>query len=139
VVLRATALADRLHLTVIDTGSWKTADDDPNSIRGRGIRLTNAFMQDVTMLRASGELDMSNIDVFAAAVTDALGAASLDGGLLTVDLCGVEYLDSGAINALFRHAERIRLIVNPILMPVLKLSGLTDVISVEAEPTASDN
>lgn len=86
------------------------------------------------VLRASGELDMSNIDVFAAAVTDALGPASQDGGVLTVDLSGIEYLDSGAINALFGHAERIRLIVNPILMPVLKISGLTDVVSVEAQP-----
>ncbi|WP_099040720.1 STAS domain-containing protein [Mycobacterium neglectum] len=86
------------------------------------------------VLRASGELDMSNIDVFAAAVTDALGPASQDGGVLTVDLSGIEYLDSGAINALFGHAERIRLIVNPILMPVLKISGLTDVVSVEAKP-----
>lgn len=49
VVLRATVVADRLHLTVIDTGSWKTAEDDPNSTRGRGIILMNALMQDVTI------------------------------------------------------------------------------------------
>ena len=50
---------------------------------------------------------------------------------MTVDLTGVEYLDSGAINALFGHAASLRLIANPILMPVLQISGLTDVATVE--------
>ncbi len=47
--LRATAVADRLHLTVVDTGSWKPPDPDPNSHRGRGIILMRALMQDVTI------------------------------------------------------------------------------------------
>ena len=38
---------------------------------------------------------------------------------IDVDLTGVEYMDSGAINALFAHAEGMHLIANPILMPVL--------------------
>ena len=84
------------------------------------------------VLRATGELDLSNVDVFTAAMADALSAASQDGGVLTIDLTGVEYLDSGAINALFGHADHIRLMVNPILMPVLTVSGLTDVAAVEA-------
>ncbi len=52
--------------------------------------------------------------------------------MLIVDLSGVQYLDSGAINALFANAAVIRLIANPILMPVLKISGLTQVADVEA-------
>ncbi len=55
-----------------------------------------------------------------------------DGGVLTIDLTGVEYLDSAAIDALFGHADRIRLVVNPILMPVLKVSGLANVTTVES-------
>lgn len=47
--LRATAVADRLHLTVVDTGSWKPPQSDPNSHRGRGIMLMRALMQDVTI------------------------------------------------------------------------------------------
>jgi anti-sigma regulatory factor (Ser/Thr protein kinase) len=49
VSLRATAVADRLHLTVVDTGSWKTPTLDPNSHRGRGIALMRALMQDVSI------------------------------------------------------------------------------------------
>jgi anti-anti-sigma factor len=80
------------------------------------------------VLTATGEIDLSNIDDF----TGALSAAGTDGAMLVVDLRGVWYLDSGAINALFANADRIQLIANPVLMPVLKISGLTDVASVEA-------
>lgn len=79
------------------------------------------------VLTAAGEIDLSNIDAF----TGALSAAGTDGAMLIVDLSGVLYLDSGAINVLFANAGRIRLIANPILMPVLKISGLTEVADVE--------
>ena len=80
------------------------------------------------VLTATGEIDLSNIDEFSGALT----AAGTDGAMLIVDLSGVLYLDSGAINVLFANAGRIRLIANPVLMPVLRISGLTDVASVEA-------
>ena len=85
--------------------------------RGDGIRV----------LTASGEIDLSNVDDFSGA----LSAAGTDGAMLIVDLTGVLYLDSGALNVLFANAGRIRLIANPILMPVLRISGLTDVAAVE--------
>lgn len=47
--LRATVLADRLHLTIADTGVWKVPHADPASHRGRGIALMRALMQDVTI------------------------------------------------------------------------------------------
>ncbi|MGE2720289.1 SpoIIE family protein phosphatase [Mycolicibacterium celeriflavum] len=47
--LRATALADRLHLTIVDTGVWKTPHSDPASHRGRGIALMRALMHDVSI------------------------------------------------------------------------------------------
>jgi anti-sigma regulatory factor (Ser/Thr protein kinase) len=49
VSLRATVLADRLHLTVVDTGSWIPPQNDPNSHRGRGLMLMRALMQDVSI------------------------------------------------------------------------------------------
>lgn len=80
---------------------------------------------------AEGEIDMSNLDAFADALSDGSAALSDGASSLTVDLTGVDYLDSGAINALFGHASGMRVIANPLLMPVLRISGLTDVATVE--------
>jgi anti-anti-sigma factor len=80
-----------------------------------------------TVLAAVGEIDLSNVGDFTEALT-----ATADGGRITVDLSGIEYLDSAAINALFAHTDQMELVVNPILLPVLKVSGLTDVVNVRA-------
>jgi anti-anti-sigma factor len=84
------------------------------------------------VLTATGEVDLSNIDSFANALDDGSAAVGPDGARLTVDLSAVEYLDSGAINALFGHAKGMRLIANPILIPVLTISGLANVADIEA-------
>jgi anti-sigma regulatory factor (Ser/Thr protein kinase) len=47
ITLRATALADRVQLTVVDTGSWKIPQPAANRHRGRGIALMRALMHDV--------------------------------------------------------------------------------------------
>lgn len=54
VSLRATALADRLHLTIADTGMWKPPHFDPAAHRGRGIALMRALMHDVTIEPGDG-------------------------------------------------------------------------------------
>jgi anti-anti-sigma factor len=81
------------------------------------------------VLTAVGELDLSNVDAFDQALT-----AAVDSSTLTVDFRGVEYLDSAAINLLFAHTDHIELVANPILLPVLKISGLADVVDVRAAP-----
>ena len=85
------------------------------------------------MLVATGEIDLSNIDTFAQAIDDATRGAG-SGETVTVDLSAVEYLDSGGINVLFTYADHIRVIVKPLLMPVLKISGLSELTTVEAAP-----
>jgi len=45
--LHATAFADRLDVTVVDTGTWKAPNDAPTLDRGRGIGLMRALMHDV--------------------------------------------------------------------------------------------
>ncbi|MFG1934377.1 STAS domain-containing protein [Mycobacterium sp. NPDC048908] len=80
------------------------------------------------VVTVAGELDLSNLDRFTDAVAGALDQA--DGRPVRLDLQGIEYLDSGAINALFACGDRVHVVVNPILMPVLKISGITDVMSV---------
>lgn len=78
------------------------------------------------LLTVAGEIDLSNISTFAHALTEATR-----GGVTTVDLREVEYLDSGAINALYTHVDHIRIRANPLLIPVLTISGLAGVVPTE--------
>lgn len=89
------------------------------------------------VLVAEGEIDLSNIDAFNLALAGAATEATGSVGALLVDLSAVEYLDSAAISALATHADRIELLANPILMSVLRVSGLTELTTIEpAPPTA---
>lgn len=82
------------------------------------------------VLSAVGEIDMSNID----ALREALATVSDAGGdPFTVDFSAVDYLDSAAINVLFARADDIdRLIVHPLLMSTLRISGLAELVAVES-------
>jgi len=66
------------------------------------------------MLVAVGEIDLSNVDAFTLA------------------------LSSAAITALATHADRIELVAHPILMPVLKLSGLTELTAIVSAPPSAE-
>jgi anti-anti-sigma factor len=89
------------------------------------------------VLVAAGEVDLSNIDTFSRALATATAEAVGDGGSLLVDISAVEYLDSSAINSLATHADQIHVIAHPLLMTILRISGLTELTTVEAaSPTA---
>ncbi|WP_182901825.1 STAS domain-containing protein [Microbispora sp. H10830] len=75
------------------------------------------------LLTAAGEIDMSNTDALEAALESTPGPVVLD-------LTSVEYLDSAGLSVLFAHADRITLIANPLLTPVLTISGLADIATV---------
>jgi anti-anti-sigma factor len=90
---------------------------------------TDSRADGTLVLSATGELDLSNVEVFADALATAV--KSVRDHHLSVDLSGIEYLDSGAISVLFDHADGIQIVVNPILMPVLRISGLTEVAKIE--------
>jgi GAF domain-containing protein/anti-sigma regulatory factor (Ser/Thr protein kinase) len=47
--LRATALVDRVQLTIADTGSWKPPQPAADANRGRGITLMRALMHDISI------------------------------------------------------------------------------------------
>jgi anti-anti-sigma factor len=91
------------------------------------------------LLVATGEIDLSNVDTFSQALTAAIAAAGGAGATVTVDLSAVEYLDSAAIGALSVHADQMpqmRLVANPYLIPVLRISGIDQLAIVEAaQPT----
>ncbi|KMO83052.1 anti-anti-sigma factor [Mycolicibacterium chubuense] len=100
------------------------------------LRLRTDRREDGTVvLTAVGELDLSNIAEFSAAIGEAVGDR-VDGATLQLDFSSVDYLDSAAINVLFEHADTIDVVANPILMPVLTVSGLTNVVTVK--PAGSD-
>jgi anti-anti-sigma factor len=91
------------------------------------------------VLIAAGEIDLSNIDAFDQALAEAVADAADDGGTVTVDLTAVEYLDSAAVNALFARADHIRLIAHPVVMPVLTISGLSELVAIETVPPAAED
>ncbi|MCG7592614.1 SpoIIE family protein phosphatase [Mycobacterium sp. PSTR-4-N] len=49
VVLRAAASADRIRVTITDTGAWKIPDAEPDPMRGRGVALMRLLMDDITV------------------------------------------------------------------------------------------
>ncbi|MFF0311135.1 STAS domain-containing protein [Streptosporangium sp. NPDC004379] len=85
------------------------------------------------VLTVTGEIDMSN----AGTLDDALAGAA-DDGRLVVDLAAVDYLDSAGLTVLFEHAPHIELVANPLLAPVLSISGLVDVTTVHGLDPGSD-
>lgn len=91
------------------------------------------------VLIAAGEIDLSNIDAFDQALATAATEAADNGETLTVDLTAVEYLDSAAINALFTRADHIHLIAHSVLMPVLTISGLSELVTIESVPPATEH
>jgi anti-anti-sigma factor len=85
------------------------------------------------VLKAAGEIDMSNVDTLSQALTGAVGEAGGSNDTVTVDLSAVEYLDSAGFNVLYIHV-----IANPLLMPVFTVSGFTELAQVEPAPPRSD-
>ncbi|MER6035822.1 MULTISPECIES: STAS domain-containing protein [unclassified Streptomyces] len=88
------------------------------------LTLTSGRRPDGTpRLVVGGEIDMSNVGSLA----DALDRGS---GPLVLDLTAVEYLDSAGLSVLFAHADRLELVVTPLLEPVLTVSGLAGLVTV---------
>jgi anti-sigma B factor antagonist len=82
-------------------------------------------------VRAAGDIDLTNVGPFQAAL-DQAGAAS---GAVTADLTAVTYCDSAAIRALFIAARQARLTIRvaaagPINEILLKVSGLDQIATV---------
>ncbi|OBJ55632.1 STAS domain-containing protein [Mycobacterium sp. 1423905.2] len=87
---------------------------------------------------ATGEIDLSNIEQFTQALSSASGGTRRP---ITIDLSAVRYVDSAGINALFDHADevdRLRVIVHPLLVRVLTISGFSKIATVETAPPAED-
>jgi anti-sigma B factor antagonist len=84
------------------------------------------------VLTAVGEIDMSN----AGQLRDALDRAG--GSPLIIDLTSCEYLDSAGLTVLFTHADHIELVAAPLLVPVLKISGLSELTQIRQSGPGAD-
>jgi anti-sigma B factor antagonist len=94
------------------------------------LALTTGVRPDgAPVLTAVGEIDMSNADAFATALTDAVTGAG--DGPLVVDLTAVQYLDSAGLAALFEQAERIHVVSGALLAPLLEISGLAELTTID--------
>jgi anti-sigma B factor antagonist len=81
-------------------------------------------------VRAAGDIDLTNVGQFQAALGEAAAAAAI-----TVDMTAVTYCDSAAIRALFIAARQARLTIRvaaagPINETLLRVSGLDQIATV---------
>ncbi|MFF9428432.1 STAS domain-containing protein [Streptomyces sp. NPDC014746] len=83
------------------------------------------------VLKAVGEIDMSNSGALATALEDCPDQ-------VVVDLTEVEYLDSAALSVLFSHAGHVEVLATALLLPVLEVSGLTGLVRVSEVPSNTE-
>src|SRR6202035_4332167 len=104
--------------------------DDTRPLQARFDLLPAGEHQPATV-RAAGDIDLTNVGQFQAALDEAAAAA----GDVTADLTAVTYCDSAAIRALFHAARRVRLTIavstgGPVTETLLKVSGLDQIATV---------
>ncbi|QLL08659.1 STAS domain-containing protein [Mycobacterium vicinigordonae] len=100
--------------------------------------ITDRGADGTARVTATGEIDLSNIKTFTRALTAAGEGTRRP---ITIDLSAVRYLDSAGINALFDHADAVdhlRVIVHPLLIRVLTISGLSKIATVESATASTD-
>ena len=83
------------------------------------------------IVRAAGDIDLTNVGQFQAA----LDQAAATSGAITADMTAVTYCDSATIRALFIAAKQARLTIQvstagPINETLLKVSGLDQIATV---------
>ena len=82
-------------------------------------------------MRAAGDIDLTNVGQFQAALDQAAAAS----GAVTADLTAVTYCDSATIRALFIAARQARLTIQvsaagPLNETLLNVSGLDQIATV---------
>jgi anti-sigma B factor antagonist len=90
-------------------------------------------------VRAVGDIDVTNVGQFQAALDQAAAASSA----VIADMTAVTYCDSATIRALFLAARQSRLTIHagaagPITESLLKVSGLDQVAAVVTPDSARD-
>jgi len=86
---------------------------------------------EVAVVRAVGDIDLTNVGQFQAALEEAAATSST----VTTDMSAVTYCDSATIRALFIVARKAKLTIRvstagPITQTLLKISGLDQIATV---------
>jgi anti-sigma B factor antagonist len=118
-----------------DAGPADPAHDHPASSTASQARFEflAASEHAAATVRAAGDIDLTNVGQFQAALDQAAAVASA----ITADMSAVTYCDSATIRALFVAARKARLTIQvgtagPITDTLLKVSGLDQVATVVA-------
>lgn len=117
--------------------------DQPSSRPGLilDIQLLHELVDDESILRISGEVDMAT----APAFRDAALLAIIDHGpSLTLDLSGVTFMDSTGLHVLVGTYRRVRVHggtfklrnIPEIVRKLLRVTGLDEVLAATGEPGA---
>ncbi len=90
-----------------------------------------AGMSEPAIVRAVGDIDLTNVGQFQAALDQAAATSRV----ITADMTAVTYCDSATIRALFIAARQARLTIQvstagPINETLLKVSGLNQIATV---------
>jgi anti-sigma B factor antagonist len=90
-----------------------------------------AGMSEPATVRAAGDIDLTNVGQFQAALDQAAAASSA----ITADMTAVTYCDSAAIRALFLAARQAQLTIQvspagSVTETLLKVSGLDQIATV---------
>ncbi len=90
-----------------------------------------AGVHEPAIVRAAGDIDLTNVGQFQAALDQAAAASSA----ITADMTAVTYCDSATIRALFIAARQARLTIQvstagPINETLLRVSGLDQIATV---------
>ena len=108
-----------------------TDNATPASTPQARFEFVPAGEQGPATVRSAGDIDLTNVGEFQAA----LDQAAATSGAITADLTGVTYCDSAAIRALFSASARARLTIQvraagPINRTMLEISGLDQIATV---------
>ena len=95
------------------------------------IEFLAAGEREPAIVRAAGDIDLTNVGQFQAALDQAAATSSA----ITADMTAVTYCDSATIRALFIAARQARLTIQvstagPINETLLKVSGLNQIATV---------
>ena len=108
-----------------------TSSSAPVSSQQARFEFLPADEREPATVRAAGDIDLTNVGQFQAALDQAAATSSA----ITADMTAVTYCDSAAIRALFRVTGRTRLTIRvsaagPINGTLLKVSGLAQIVTV---------